>query len=409
MIDAAVYAEPRSFGTLRRWLETVGRGRPTAPITAAAHQAKVRNLARKYEHLETEPRIVPEADEPAGALGELIEQRGLRRVVMPLTLEDRKMRHAPALRIPRLDKYFDVFRRLWRCGFREFELFTLYGSRVFRIPHMLDEFIDRHKGERAFIVGNGPSLNQTDMSKLADEITFGSNRCYLGFKDWGYQFTYWGCTDRIQIEDYAAEYEQNLPPGMVRFFPFEYLPFFDPGEACPINQSFQVLDEPGFATSPELIYMGNTITYSLIQIAALMGCDPIVLVGTDHSYNLKDVSPEERAKDRTPAERRRIERLNRLKRITGVERIQRLAGRVREGGDGNGKSQFWTQDNASGDTHFNSQYTKNKHFAMPRPRLAENAFRSAARYAEQRGIRILNATPGTQLRELPQVEFESLF
>jgi len=39
----------------------------------------------------------------------------------------------------------------------------------------LQQFRDKHKGERCFIIGNGPSLRNTDISLLEDEITFGVN------------------------------------------------------------------------------------------------------------------------------------------------------------------------------------------------------------------------------------------
>ncbi len=36
-----------------------------------------------------------------------------------------------------------------------------------------------HHGQRCFIIGNGPSLQRTDLTKLKDEFTFGMNRIYL--------------------------------------------------------------------------------------------------------------------------------------------------------------------------------------------------------------------------------------
>jgi len=41
---------------------------------------------------------------------------------------------------------------------------------------------DLHKGERCFIIGNGPSLKKTDLAKLRNEYTFGMNRFYLAFQ-----------------------------------------------------------------------------------------------------------------------------------------------------------------------------------------------------------------------------------
>ena len=39
------------------------------------------------------------------------------------------------------------------------------------------KFKDTHRGERCFIVGNGPSIKQQDLSLLKDEIVFCVNQC----------------------------------------------------------------------------------------------------------------------------------------------------------------------------------------------------------------------------------------
>ena len=54
----------------------------------------------------------------------------------------------------------------------------------------LTEMKDIHRGRRAFIIGNGPSLKQTDLSKLKGEITFAMNRFYLAFPDLGFTTSY---------------------------------------------------------------------------------------------------------------------------------------------------------------------------------------------------------------------------
>jgi len=87
---------------------------------------------------------------------------------------------------------------------------------------MLDDFKDRHKGKRAWIVGNGPSLKQLDMSLLKSEVTFGSNRVYLGFEDWGFATTYWCIVDSLQLEKYTREWELNIPDPCLKFFPLNF-------------------------------------------------------------------------------------------------------------------------------------------------------------------------------------------
>ena len=49
---------------------------------------------------------------------------------------------------------------------------ALAGIRV--VAH--ETLSDFHKGERCFIIGNGPSLRETELTKLKGEFTFGLNR-----------------------------------------------------------------------------------------------------------------------------------------------------------------------------------------------------------------------------------------
>ena len=65
---------------------------------------------------------------------------------------------------------------------------------------------DIHKGKRAFIIGNGPSLKQTDLSKLKNEITFGMNRIYLAFPDLGFTTSYICVTNDLVIEQFVNDF-----------------------------------------------------------------------------------------------------------------------------------------------------------------------------------------------------------
>src|SRR5712692_1717642 len=40
-------------------------------------------------------------------------------------------------------------------------------------------FRDRHRGQRCFVIGNGPSLKDQDLSPLANEITLVTNSFYV--------------------------------------------------------------------------------------------------------------------------------------------------------------------------------------------------------------------------------------
>ena len=64
---------------------------------------------------------------------------------------------------------------------------------------------DAHKGERAFVIGNGPSLKQTDLSKLKNEFTFGMNRIYLMFPELGFSTSCLVSINDLVIEQCADE------------------------------------------------------------------------------------------------------------------------------------------------------------------------------------------------------------
>ena len=53
----------------------------------------------------------------------------------------------------------------------------------------LEVYRDLHRGKRCFVIGNGPSLKQTDLSLLKNEFTFGLNRIYLLFPELGFTTT----------------------------------------------------------------------------------------------------------------------------------------------------------------------------------------------------------------------------
>ena len=53
-----------------------------------------------------------------------------------------------------------------------------------------------HKGERCFIICNGPSLKEIDFSLLKNEFTLGMNRIYLMKEQNGFEPTYLGCVDK---------------------------------------------------------------------------------------------------------------------------------------------------------------------------------------------------------------------
>ncbi len=299
--------------------------------------------------------------------------------------------------VPSWAQRFGAVRVLHDLGVRAFAFIGRDAAHRATIPFLLDRLIDRHKGQRAFIIGNGPSLRQTDMSLLKNEITFGSNRSFLGYADWGFAFKYWGISDRLQIEMYREEYEQGVDADSIKFFPFEYLNFLRVSNACPIPVASELqfggpgsLRFPFFAEVPSTVFMAFTVTITLMQIAAMMGCNPIILIGVDHSY------PIARAKRRGPGE---AEGVNRTPLIPPEDLVRQS----KLGWD------VWEGNASSGATHFTAAYSSDKVFVPPRTAWSEAAYDYCRLWGERYGVQMLNATVGTHLNSFPKVDYNALW
>ncbi len=233
----------------------------------------------------------------------------------------------------------------------------------------LENFVNIHKGERCFVVGNGPSLNKIDMSLLKNEICFGSNRCFIGFEEWGIQFKYWGVGDR-EVGGWQAEEWKKLR-NMTKFIPLDMLYHTEKNDEtiCPVNLfrsiNFQNTS-PLFSTYPNILFSGRTVTYILLQLAALMGCNPIYLIGVDFGFTTNGVTIEN-------------------------------------------EGAIWRQ-NSDDQNHFDPNYIPQGRFlAKPHWDLQELAFEGALHASKLHDFKIYNATPNSKLKVFESVSYETLF
>src|SRR5262245_13879795 len=69
----------------------------------------------------------------------------------------------------------------------------------------LTSYRNLHKGERCFLIGNGPSLAKLDLQKLGGELAFTVNRGYLAARFGLPKTPYYVITDPLTYAPYAAE------------------------------------------------------------------------------------------------------------------------------------------------------------------------------------------------------------
>ena len=178
-------------------------------------------------------------------------------------------------------------------------ILSAIGRRVMDFPHFLSwyfpthqimrkreqlyQFSNRHFGQRCFIIGNGPSIAEMDLSPLKGEFTFGLNRIYLAFDKLSFRPTYYVCVNELVLEQFADEIDALDIP---KFLNWSRRKHFDFSAATTnfVKLSLSISDD--FATSFNLpIFSGGTVTYVALQIAYIMGFSEVILIGVDHSFS----------------------------------------------------------------------------------------------------------------------------
>ena len=222
-------------------------------------------------------------------------------------------------------------------------------------------FRDQYHGRRCFIIGNGPSLNRMDLTRLKDEITFGLNRFYLMFDKIGFCTTFLVVVNELVIEQCAGEINSLNIPKVInvrssRVLDFDRHTLFI---KCQGNPKTGPWFSPGIEKG---VCTGGTVTYVAMQIAYYMGFDQVILIGVDHSFATK-------------GEPHRV---------------------------------VVTQE--SDPNHFDPNYFgKGFRWQLPDLERSELSYRIAKFHFERNEREILDATVGGKLDIFPKVAFDSLF
>lgn len=172
---------------------------------------------------------------------------------------------------------------------------ALHGARRLRalgyreVPE-LRALRDSGRGRRCFVIGNGPSLNRTDLERLEGEVSFAVNGIFLKFDELGFRPSYYVVEDDLVAQDRAGEI--NALVGMRKLFPKFLSPWLRPGpDSVFLNVIRDYRDYPGFPAfstdAARCLWVGGTVTYLNLQLAFYMGFDPVILVGVDCDYDVR--------------------------------------------------------------------------------------------------------------------------
>ena len=150
-----------------------------------------------------------------------------------------------------------------------------------------------HLWERCFIIGNGPSLNQLDLTKIGDEVAFGVNGIFYKCDEIGWWPRYYVVEDSSVMNE---NLERILTvPSEKKFFPTNYSklhPHQDHVNFFVMNRGFYEVKSPNFGIprfstdAAERVYCGQSVTYINLQLAYHMGFSEVYLIGMDFSYQI---------------------------------------------------------------------------------------------------------------------------
>lgn len=238
--------------------------------------------------------------------------------------------------------------------------YTKYGRQ-------LRKFKNIHKGERCFIIANGPSLSITDLELLQQEkeVTFAMNRIYKLFPMTSWRPTYYVCEDINIFHD--NENEINAIPARDKFIPINHKWYhginiqgaiyfwanYDRKKDFPNSFSTEI--------DKQMDSLG-TVTFTCINIAAYMGFEQIYLLGVDHNYQVTL--------------------------------------------DEEGKTVI---DNTVKDYFCNDYDTDIKNIVVHDMGQNTRAYKKAKKYCDDHNISIYNATRGGKLEVFPRVKIDLLF
>lgn len=143
--------------------------------------------------------------------------------------------------------------------------------------------------QRAFVIGNGPSLNITNLDKMAGEIAFGCNNLHLLYDETTFRPSHYVRAEGPVLfgpEDFqeSVDIHEGLGCEMWMNYHFGKEGKYNLIHSCAHNvKHFDSPECPHMLHLPMLCTFGSSVNVA-VQIAMLKKYSPIYLVGCDLGY-----------------------------------------------------------------------------------------------------------------------------
>jgi SAM-dependent methyltransferase len=169
------------------------------------------------------------------------------------------------------------------------------------------EYKDKHKNERVFLIGNGPSLAETDLNLLKNENTIAMNRISMMYdknKDWRPTY-YIYCSSNVNDKSWGNEWLSSVQSAITELSTTSFVAsifkeridpqnklhnvkWFDSLSETKPNSKGDIVKESFSTNIVDRIDKSGTTMNLALQLAYHMGFKEIVFIGTDLGWT-KDV------------------------------------------------------------------------------------------------------------------------
>ena len=160
----------------------------------------------------------------------------------------------------------------------------LFSSEGRENKNKLRSFENKYKGQRCFLVANGPSLKKMDLSFLKNEISFGLNRIYLAYEDMDFKNDYLVSINSLVLSQFSNEIENLSMPKFLNWESRKYYDSKDPSNYFIYKSLFGSRFGKDLSKS---INPAATVTYAALQIIYYMGFKEVIIIGMDHDFQTK--------------------------------------------------------------------------------------------------------------------------
>ena len=140
------------------------------------------------------------------------------------------------------------------------------------------------QGDKLLIIGNGPSIKNTDITKYKDYKIVTMNRAYIKWEHLGlHDIFFHVCINQLVISEFAEDLSNLRCPTFLNYTASKAAAVTPKQNIAHILMGFFVGDR--VIKSLDLPFSsGGTVTFVALNLGLLLGFKKIALIGVDHSF-----------------------------------------------------------------------------------------------------------------------------